>query len=142
MNASFFDAQNTAKRCNMSTKQKESGTNKTQFAEGLKLFLDFFKENRQLDVAIIFAAAVLVLILVGTLALGEPVVPVCIALMIEAGIAILLHNMELWIHGAALVIQLVAGVLIGRTGLMVLCIILYAFTIAALQMLEKAERTA
>jgi hypothetical protein len=61
--------------------------------------------------------------------------------MIEAGIAILLHNAELWIHGAAVVIQLVAGILIGRTSLMILCIVLYALTIAALQALDKADKT-
>jgi lysylphosphatidylglycerol synthetase-like protein (DUF2156 family) len=124
----------------MSTTQNDSGLNR-QLLNGIKHVTDFFKENRQLDIAGVFAAAVLVLILVGTLAWEEPVVPVCIALMIEAGIAILLHNAELWIHGAAVVIQLVAGILIGRTSLMILCIVLYALTIAALQALDKADKT-
>jgi hypothetical protein len=49
----------------------------------------------------------------------------------------MLHNAEVWVHGAAVVVQLVAGVLIARTGMMILCIVLYVLAIAALQLLEK-----
>jgi hypothetical protein len=105
-----------------------------------KSIVDFFKENPWIGIAIVYAAAVLVLILVGVLAWNEPIVPVCLALMLEAGIAIMLHNVELWIHGAAVMVELVAGILIGRVRLMILCVILYALTIAALQLIAKTER--
>lgn len=107
-----------------------------------KKALGFLKENKTFDVAAVYAAAVLVLILVSVLGMQQPVVPVCLALMIEAGIAILLHNVELWLHAAAVAIELVCGMLIGRTGLMVLCIVLYAITIAALQVLDKVQKPA
>jgi hypothetical protein len=52
----------------------------------------------------------------------------------------MLHNVELWIHGASVMVELVAGILIGRVRLMILCVILYALTIVALQLIAKTER--
>jgi uncharacterized membrane protein YoaT (DUF817 family) len=117
-------------------------TPKKKFVDMVRDMTDLFKENTQFDVLLVYAVLVLVLILVGTLACGQPVVPVCLALIIESGIAILLHNMELWIHGAAAVIQIIAGILIGRAGLMGLCVILYALTIVAMMLLDKTEKHA
>jgi hypothetical protein len=110
---------------------------KKSVAEVLKLVADFFKKNITMDILVVFAIFVLALILVGALGLKEPVVPVCLALILEVGIAVMLHNAEVWVHGAAVVVQLVAGVLIARTGMMILCIVLYVLAIAALQLLEK-----
>jgi hypothetical protein len=110
---------------------------KKNFAEVLKPVADFFKKNITIDILVVFAIFVLALILVGALGLKEPVVPVCLALILEVGIAVMLHNAQVWLHGAAVVVQLVAGVLIARTWMMVLCIVLYVLTIAALQLLEK-----
>jgi hypothetical protein len=110
---------------------------KKSFAEVIKPVADFFKKNITLDILVVFAIFVLALILVGALGLKEPVVPVCLALILEVGIAVMLHNAQVWLHGAAVVVQLVAGVLIARTGMMILCIVLYVLAIAALQLLEK-----
>jgi lysylphosphatidylglycerol synthetase-like protein (DUF2156 family) len=107
-----------------------------------KRVAEFFRKNAKLEILVVFAAAVLALILVGALGLKEPVVPVCLAIVIETGIAVMLHNVELWIHGVAVVVQLVAGILIGRTWLMVLCVVLYVVTIVALQFWDKAEKRA
>jgi lipopolysaccharide/colanic/teichoic acid biosynthesis glycosyltransferase len=110
---------------------------KKSFAQVLKPVADFFKKNITMDILVVFAIFVLALILVGALGLKEPVVPVCLALILEVGIAVMLHNAEVWVHGAAVVVQLIAGVLIARAGMMILCIVLYVLAIAALQLLEK-----
>jgi hypothetical protein len=110
---------------------------KKSFAEVIKPVADFFKKNITLDILVVFAIFVLALILVGALGMKEPVVPVCLALILEVGIAVMLHNAELWVHAAAVVVQLVAGILIARAGMMILCIVLYVLAIAALQLLEK-----
>lgn len=98
------------------------------------------KENKQLDILIVFGLVVLALILIATLALKLPVVPVCLAIVIEAGIAVMLHNVEIWVHGLAVVVQLVAGILIGRVGMMIICILLYVCAILALQMWNQLAK--
>jgi hypothetical protein len=126
----------TEKPVEKASKQKKTAPKKS-FAEVLKPVADFFKKNITMDILVVFAIFVLALILVGALGLKEPVVPVCLALILEVGIAVMLHNAQVWLHGAAVVVQLVAGVLIARTWMMVLCIVLYVLAIAALQLLEK-----
>lgn len=115
---------------------------KINIMDKLKSFVQIFKDNKQLDIILVFGVCALILILVGTLALKQPVVPVCAAIIIEAGIAMMLHNVELWIHGIAVVLQIVAGVLIHRVGLMILCVILYVLAILALQMWNKVAKRA
>jgi hypothetical protein len=129
-------ADQAEKAVETSSKPKKTAPKKS-FAEVLKPVADFFQKNITMDILVVFAIFVLALILVGALGLKQPVVPVCLALILEVGIAVMLHNAQVWLHGAAVVVQLVAGVLIARTWMMVLCIVLYVLAIAALQLLEK-----
>ena len=108
-------------------------TNKVQ--EKAARIGNFFKENKKLDVML-----GLVLILIGTLGLGEPVVPVCLVIILEAGIAVMLHNVELWVHGIAVIVQIVAGVCIHRAPLMLLCVVLYVLAIIALQLCSRLDK--
>ncbi len=101
---------------------------------------NFFKENKKVDVMLGFGVLALVLILIGTLGLGEPVVPVCLVIILEAGIAVMLHNVELWVHGIAVIVQIVAGICIHRAPLMILCVVLYVLAIIALQLCSHLDK--
>lgn len=95
--------------------------------------LEWIKNNKALDALILFAIFELAVILVGILAMKEPVVPVCLIVIGAAGIAALMHNVELWIHGVVVLVELISGILISRIPLMVLCIIVYIVTIVTLK---------
>lgn len=95
--------------------------------------LEWIKANRDKDALILFAIFELAVILVGILAMKEPVVPVCLIVIAAAGIAALMHNVELWIHGVVVLVELIAGILIRRIPLMVLCIVVYIVTIVTLK---------
>jgi hypothetical protein len=93
------------------------------------------KENRQNVTLAAFVLVALVTIIVGIAGLKQPVVPVCFVVILEAMIAVLMHNAELWIHGMLILVELIVGILIGRIGMMILCVIIYAAAIATLRFL-------
>lgn len=98
-------------------------------------------KNHKGEIALgVFGALELALILVSILALKEPVVPVCLVLVAEAGLAVLMHRSELWIHGAFLLVQLIAGIIIGRIILMVFGIVLYVCALIALRVYIKERK--
>lgn len=88
-------------------------------------FLRQVKENRRLVTMIGFCVIALAMILIGILALKENVVPVCILIIIEAAIAVMLHKAELWVHGVLVLAEIIAGILTGNIGLIILCIVVY-----------------
>ena len=101
--------------------------------------LNIVKENRQLVTLVLYCIAMLAAILVGIFGMKQPVVAVCIAIVLEVAIATLMHNAEIWIHGVVLLIEIVAGILIARVPLMVLCAVVYVVTIIALRVLDKGK---
>lgn len=133
--------QNTKKAENNNKQKKDTNV---QEAAGfdIKKVIHFFKENIKLDIAILFGVCAMVLMLVGTLVMKEPVVPVCLVLILEALIAKLLHNVELWVHALAIVAQIIVGAFIHRIELMLLCVILYVLATAALEFWERTSAKA
>jgi len=79
------------------------------------------------------------LILVAMLALQEFVVSVCVLIIIEAAMAALLHQAEIWKHGILLGLQIVAGIIIKRIPLVIICVIAYVAATFALQLMAKKE---
>lgn len=115
-----------------SAEEKKEKGKSTRKVSGTKI-LEWIKKNKALDALILFAIFELAVILVGILAMKEPVVPVCLIVIGAAGIAALMHNVELWIHGVVVLVELISGILISRIPLMVLCIVVYIVTIATLK---------
>ena len=87
----------------------------------------------------IFTVVSLILILVAMLALQEFVVSICVLIIIEAAMAALLHQAEIWKHGILLGLQIVAGIIIKRIPLIVICVIAYVAATFALQLMGKKE---
>lgn len=86
-----------------------------------------------------FCVLAFVLIMVGVFVLRTPVVPMCVLTILEAGIAVMLHRAELWLHGVLVLAEIVIGVFAGRLVLTILCAAVYVAATAALQVLGKDE---
>ena len=97
-------------------------------------------KNNSFIVSIVGVSVVsLTLILIAIFALQEFVVSVCVLIVIEAAMAALLHQAELWKHGVLLGLQIVAGAIIGRVPLTIICAIAYVAATLALHFMAKKE---
>lgn len=112
---------------------------KDKIVELVKNVWAWMKKNSLVTAVTGFAVISLVLILVAIFALQEFVVSVCVLIIIEAAMAALLHQAEIWKHGILLVLQIVAGVIINRIPLVVICVIAYVAATLALQLMGKKE---
>lgn len=97
----------------------------------------YAKGNRVVPAVALFSVVSLILILIAIFALQEFVVSVCVLIIIEAAMAALLHQAEIWKHGVLLGLQFGAGLIIGRVPLIVICIIAYMAATFALQYMGK-----
>lgn len=95
-------------------------------------------ENKQ-NIAIgSVAVAALVVVLISVLALKVAVVPACVILLLQAGIAVCLDNEPVWLHGLVLLIEVIAGILTGQIIFMVLIVLIYVVAIFALKYRKEA----
>lgn len=112
---------------------------KDKVVEIAKKVWEVLKTNRLITSVVGFSIVSLILILVAMIALQEFVVSVCVLIIIEVAMAALLHQAEIWKHGILLALQVVAGVVIGRIPLIVICVIAYVAATLALQLMVKKE---
>ena len=95
-------------------------------------------ENKQ-NIAIgSVAVAALVVVLISVLALKVAVVPACVILLLQAGIAACLDNEPVWLHGLVLLIEVIAGILAGQIIFMILIVLIYIATLYALKFWKEA----
>ncbi len=107
----------------------------------LKKLVELARRYRLILSMVLFAIVVLTAILVATLVWNEFVVPICAIVIIDVCMAVLLHKSELWVHGILVVAQVVAGVIISRVPLMILCVIVYLAAMLALHFGFKKVET-
>ena len=112
---------------------------KDKVVESGKKVWDLMKTHSLVTSVSIFSIVSLVLILVAMLVLQEFVVSMCVLIIIEAAMAALLHQAEIWKHGILLGLQIVAGIIIKRIPLIVICVIAYVAATFALQLMSKKE---
>lgn len=103
---------------------------------------EWIKANSFVTAMVAFGVVAFVLILVAMLALQEFVVSVCILIIIEVAMAALLHQAEIWKHGVLLGLQFVAGIIIGRVALVIICMLAYVAATFALQLMGKKNEQA
>lgn len=115
---------------------------KDKVVEYAKKGWEWIKTNPLITSVVGFSVVSLVLILVAMLALQEFVVSVCVLIIIEAGMAALLHQAEIWKHGILLGLQLVAGIMMNRIPLIIICIVAYVAATFALQLMGKKNEQA
>ncbi len=114
---------------------------KDKVIDVVKKVFTYFKTNMMATAVLGFAVVSLILILVAMLALNEFVVSVCVLIILEAGMAAFLHKAEIWKHGIMLAAQVVAGIIIKRIPLVIICVIAYVAATVALQFMTKKEET-
>jgi len=95
------------------------------------------KENKQHIALFGIIAAALIVILIGILVWKLPVVAVCIFVLLEAGLAVCLQDLPVWLHGAVLIAQLVIGLLLGNGMFILLCAVDYVVSILVLSIWDK-----
>lgn len=93
-------------------------------------------ENKSMLILFGVIVAVLLVILVSIITLEVPVVPVCVIVLIEAALAVCLHDVPIWLHGLVVIAQIVAGILCGATVFMILCALVYIAGILALRFIR------
>lgn len=94
-------------------------------------------ENKKMLILFGVIVTTLLVILVSILGLNMSPVPVCVIVLLEAGIVACLHDVPIWLHGLVIVAQVVAGVLTGNIVFMILCCVMYLVGILALRLLSK-----
>ena len=99
------------------------------------------QERTQRDNALIallaFCIVAVSVIVVNVTVMNLSVVPVCLLMILEVGIAVLLHHAELWIHGVLLLAEIIAGVALGRIVLVLLCILVYIAATFTLKLFDS-----
>lgn len=94
------------------------------------------RENKSMLILFGVIVAVLLVILVSMITLQMSVVPVCVIVVLEAALAVCLHDVPIWLHGLVIIAQIVAGVLCGAAVFMVLCALIYVVGILALRFIR------
>ena len=94
--------------------------------------------NKMMLAVAAFALVTLAMIVIGIMALKVPAVAMCVLIIIEAGIAVMLHH-ELWLHGVLVLAEVIVGIAIGKAVLIILCAVVYVAATVFLQMLDKRE---
>lgn len=111
--------------------------NNTNTKGNIVELLKNFKDNAFLVSLVAFVVVMLALILVAIFGLREFVVSVCVIAIIETMMAVLLHKAELWKHAVLVVAQIIAGVIIGRIPLIIICVLMYLAAMFALHFMFK-----
>lgn len=93
-------------------------------------------ENKKMLILFGVIVTTLLVILTSILALGVPAIPVCVIVLLEAGIAVCLQEVPVWLHGAVVVVQIIVGAIVGNWIFMVLCALVYVVGILALRFLR------
>lgn len=115
---------------------------KNKVVELAKKAWELMKSNRLVTAGVGFAVVSLILILIAMIGLQEFVVSVCVLIILEAGMAALLHQAEIWKHGILLGLQILAGIIISRIPLIIICVIAYVAATFALQFMGKTDEQA
>lgn len=102
--------------------------------------MDILKKNKRELAIILFCIAALAVVLASVFWLRTPVVSACVLVILETALAATLHRMELWIHVALVIIELIAGTLFDRLALAALCVLVYIAATVTLQFMVKKER--
>lgn len=94
------------------------------------------QENRNPLILFCGIVAALLVILVSILTLQMPALPVCVIVLLEAGLAVCLHDVPIWLHGLVIIAQIAAGAFCGAAVFMALCAAIYAAGIFMLRLIR------
>lgn len=87
-----------------------------------------------------FAVIVAAMVVIGVCVFHIPVVAMCLLVILETVLAVFLHHAELWLHGAVILAEVIAGILCSKILLVVLCAVVYVAATACLQVSDRGEK--
>lgn len=116
-----------------------NNSNNNEGKENSGNILAMLQTNKSLVALVAFCVLAFAAILIGVFALKAPAVAMCALAIIEAGIAVMLHRAELWLHGVMVLAQIIAGIIVGRIGVIILCVIVYILATVALGISDKEQ---
>lgn len=99
--------------------------------------VSILEENKPYLALFAVIVAALLVILISILSLKLPVVAICIMVLLEAGLAACLQNEPIWLHGLVVLVEIIAGILCGKTVFMILVAALYVVGILVLKLLRS-----
>lgn len=97
-------------------------------------------DKKMVMTIVAFAVIVAAMVLVGVCLLHVPVVAMCLLVILETALAVFLHHAELWLHGAVILAEVIAGILCSKILLVVLCAVVYVAATACLQVSDRGEK--
>ena len=117
-------------------KSKSRSKSKSQAKMQAKMQERVQRDNA-LIALLVFCIVAVSVVVINVMVMELSVVSVCLLLIIEVGIAVLLHHAELWIHGVLLLAEIIAGVALGRIVLVLLCILVYIAATFTLKLFDS-----
>ena len=97
----------------------------------------FMLDNTQALVLFGVIIAALAVVLISALALKIPVAAVCVIVVLEATLAVCLHDVPIWLHGLVVIAEIIAGAFCTKIVFMVLCALIYVIGILTLKFLKE-----
>ena len=94
-------------------------------------------ENKRNLIRFCIIIAGLAVMLIGILPWKLPAFPVFIFVILEGALAVCLQKIPVWLHGAVLIAQLIAGLLFGNGIFVLLCAAYYVASILILSIGNK-----
>lgn len=120
------------------SKSKSKSRAKSQARVQAKVQAKTQRDNA-LIALLVFCIVAVSAIVVNVTVMKLSVVPVCLLMIIEVGIAVLLHHAELWVHGVLLLAEVIAGIAMGKVVSVLLCAVIYITATIALKYLYIGE---
>lgn len=120
-------------------KSKSRSKSKSQAKMQAKIQEKVQRDNA-LIALLVFCIVAVSAILINIMVMELSVVSVCLLLIIEVGIAVLLHHAELWIHGVLLLAEVIAGIVMGKVVPVLLFAAVYVMATIALKYLNIGEK--
>ena len=120
-------------------KSKSRSKSKSQAKMQAKIQERVQRDNA-LIALLVFCIVAVSAILINIMVMELSVVSVCLLLIIEVGIAVLLHHAELWIHGVLLLAEVIAGIVMGKVVPVLLFAAVYVMATIALKYLNIGEK--
>lgn len=96
-------------------------------------------ENKGLIMLCAFVLLAVLTIVLGLLVFHIPAVTVCLVIVIEALLAVCLHNVPVWVHGIVLVAEVALGIYVRLPVFMILAAICYVLAILLLKFESEKE---
>ena len=97
----------------------------------------FIAENKdQLTLFGVIVAALLVVI-IGIIAWEVPVLWACVLVLLEAGLAVCMQKVPIWLHAVVVIAQVIVGVFFGTAMFLLFCAVFYMVGILALNVWNK-----